>query len=440
MNDYPLFLDLTDRPVLVVGAGTVATKRVERLLTAGAQVRVIAPQASEQIAALALAGRLQWLPRSFRPEDVVGNWLVHIATGVAQVDDAAVAAADEQRIWSVRAADRQRSRAWSAATASVDGVTVAVSAGGDPRRAVAVRDAVAAGLRAGDIPARRRRKPSPDGGRVALVGAGPGDPELVTLRARRLLKSADVVVADHLAPAALLDGLDVDVEIKYAGKRPGHHSLTQEQINAFIVQRAREGHRVVRLKGGDPFLLGRGGEEALACKVAGVPVEVVPGISSAVSVPAAAGIPVTHRGITSSFVLLSGHAGARGIAEQVGAAPTDATLVLLMGTRHLAAIAETIIATGRPATTPAAVIADGWTPQQRTVTGTLADIADTAARARIGSPAVVVFGEVAALRNQLGDLAEPSALAGHTLPEHTAGTAGVDGGVGEHPLAGLVPA
>ncbi len=186
---------------------------------------------------------------------------------------------------------------------------------------------------------------------------------------------------------------------------------------------------MVRLKGGDPFLLGRGGEEALACIEAGVPVEVVPGVTSAFAVPAAAGIPVTQRGITASVLVLSGHDGPAGIAAQAAAAGPDATLVLMMGTAKLAAIADELIAGGRPATTPAAVVERGWTPRQRTVMGDLSEIAALAQRARIESPAVVVIGEVVSLRASLGDLARASADAGHALPEHTRDGNRVDGGL-----------
>jgi uroporphyrin-III C-methyltransferase/precorrin-2 dehydrogenase/sirohydrochlorin ferrochelatase len=419
MNDYALFLDLSGRRVLVVGAGTVATRRIESLLGAGAAVDVVAPDASAAVARWAAEGRLAWHRRCFGDGDANGAWLVHAATGDPDVDAAVVADAESQRVWSVRATDAAASPAWSAATAVRDGVTVAVNGGRDPRRAQALRDGIAAGMASGDLPLRRRRKPSPDGGRVTLIGAGPGDPDLLTIRGRRLLRQADVVVTDHLVPAAALAGLDADVEIRYAGKRPGHHSLRQEEINDFIVGRAREGHRVVRLKGGDPFLLGRGGEEALACLAAGVPVEVVPGVTSALSVPAAAGIPVTHRGITSSVLVLSGHGGPAGIARQAAAAPADATLVLLMGTRTLSAVAAALIADGRCPQTPAAVIERGWTPQQRTLVATLADIAEVATRAGAQSPAIVVVGDVVSLRTSLGDLATSSTDAGHTLPRHT---------------------
>lgn len=424
MNDYALFLDLTGRRVLVIGAGEVATRRIALLLAGGARVEVIAPRASAEISEWRAAGALSWQPRPFRPADVDGAWLVHTTTGIADVDHAVVAAAEAAGVWSVRASDATSSPAWSAATTSRDGVTVAVNGGRDPRRAVAVREGIAAAMADGDIPLRRRRR-SPDVGRVTLIGAGPGDPELLTLRGRRLLRQADVVITDHLVPAALVAGLEADVEVHYAGKRPGHHSLSQAQIDALIVDRASHGHHVVRLKGGDPFLLGRGGEEALACLRAGIPVEVVPGVTSALSVPAAAGIPVTHRGITSSVLVASGHDGAAGIARQAADAPSDATLVLLMGTRTLAAVSEALIRSGRPASTPAAIIEKGWTPQQRTVTGTLGDIADLARVTGVASPAIVVIGDVVRLRPMLGDLARPSVDAGHALPEHAAAAHGV---------------
>ncbi len=419
MNDYALFVNLEGRRVLVVGAGPVATRRIESLLGSGALVDVVAPQATSTVASWSCEQRLTWRARGFEPGDVEQAWLVHAATGDPVVDDAVVAAAEAARIWSVRASDAAASPAWCGTTTAQDGVTVAVNGGRDPRRAVAVRRGIASALADGEIPLRRRRKPSPTGGGVTLIGGGPGDPDLLTIRGRRLLRQADVVVTDHLVPAAVLADLDADVEIRYAGKRPGHHSWTQQEIDAFLVQRASEGHRVVRLKGGDPFLLGRGGEEALACVRAGIPVEVVPGVTSALSVPASAGIPVTHRGITSSVVVLSGHGGPNEVARQACEAPADATLVLLMGTRTLGATAEALVASGRPATTPAAIIERGWTPAQRTEVGTLADIADIARRSGVASPAIVVVGDVVALRGSLGDLARSSAAAGHALPQHT---------------------
>ncbi len=429
VNDYALFLDLRGRRVLVVGAGPVGARRIEALLANGAVVDVVAPTATPEVTERAIEGSLRWYARPFADADITGAWLVHAATGDPDVDAAVVSAAEAARIWSVRASAAEQSPAWCAATTARDGVVVAVNGGRDPRRAQAVRAGISEALATGDIPLRRRRKPSPSGGSVALIGGGPGDPDLLTIRGRRLLRQADVVVTDHLVPSSVLADLDADVEVRYAGKRPGHHSRSQQRINDFLVQRAQEGHRVVRLKGGDPFLLGRGGEEALACVRAGVPVEVVPGVTSALSVPAAAGIPVTHRGITSSLVVLSGHEGPASIVRQACAAPGDATLVLLMGTQQLAEITAALMVGGRPSGTPAALIERGWTPEQRTLVGTLGDIAEVARRAAAVSPAIVVVGDVVSLRASLGDLARCTPEAGHTLPEHTRDAPKAEGAV-----------
>ncbi|MFN8126617.1 MAG: SAM-dependent methyltransferase [Candidatus Nanopelagicales bacterium] len=184
-------------------------------------------------------------------------------------------------------------------------------------------------------------------------------------------------------------------------------------MNELIVDRASEGQVVVRLKGGDPFVLGRGGEEALACLDAGIPVEVVPGITSAVSVPAAAGIPVTHRGLSTSVLLLSAHEGADDVVRRAANTPEDTTLVLLMGVRHLAETADALITAGRPADLPAAVVSAGWTPEQQVVRGTLTTIATDAAG--LGTPAVVVIGQVARLHDTLGLLGHASVDAGHGI-------------------------
>ncbi len=213
-----------------------------------------------------------------------------------------------------------------------------------------------------------------------------------------------MVVTDRLGPTSLLSELGPDVAIIDVGKTAGNHPIPQDEINRILVEHAQAGRTVVRLKGGDPFVLGRGGEEALHCLAHDVPVEVVPGVTSAVSVPAAAGIPVTHRGITTSLVIASAHAGAGQALDAARTAPHDATLVLLMGLSGLAGTADELIASGREPGTPVAVISDGWTPRQRTVTGTLASIAGDVAAAGLPGPAVIVVGDVVALRAELGDL------------------------------------
>lgn len=399
---YPAFLDLAGRRTLVVGGGPVAARRAAGLLDAGAVVEVVAPWLCEDLALLVADRRVEWHAREYASGDVDGAWFVHTATGDRLVDDAVAADAEAARVWCVRADDASRSAAWTPAVArGADGVVLAVSGGGDPRRARAVRDAVAAALESGTLPVRRTRR-SASAGVVHLVGGGPGDEELLTVRGRRLLALADVVVVDRLAPRSVLSQLAADVEVIDCGKTPGHHQLTQDQINEVLVERARQGLTVVRLKGGDPFVLGRGGEEALYCHAAGVPVTVVPGVTSVVSVPAAAGIPVTHRGVTTSFALVSAHDGISAVVEAAAAHSASTTLVLLMGVRLLRSSAATLIDAGRPPSTPVAIVERGWTATQRTTVGTLADIADLAEARGVESPAVVVVGDVVALRGQLG--------------------------------------
>jgi uroporphyrin-III C-methyltransferase len=202
--------------------------------------------------------------------------------------------------------------------------------------------------------------------------------------------SADVIVYDRLAPVALLDVVDPDVELIDAGKAPGRHTLTQGEINDVIVDRARRGRRVARLKGGDPFVLGRGSEEVLACAAAGIPVEVVPGLTSAVSAPAAAGIPVTHRGLSTGFVVISGHA-----IDDLGAlASTDLTIVVLMGVAQLPALVAELTRGGRSTSMPVGIIERAYSPDQRVTIATLETIVDTAAREKVANPAIIVVGDV----------------------------------------------
>lgn len=418
---YPLALDLGGRRAVVVGGGPVAARRAAGLVAAGAAVEVFAPWASEDLREQAAAGALVWHAREYLVGDLVDPepaWLVHTATGDRPVDDAVAAHAEAARIWCVRADDAVASSAWTPAVARggadgpAEGITISVTAGGDPRRAVAVRDAVAAALDSGTLPVRRVRGSasahSGSGagrvGRVSLVGGGPGAEDLITVRGRALLAAADVVVVDRLGPRGLLATLGTDVEVIDVGKTPGNHPVGQERINELLVLHAKAGKHVVRLKGGDPFVLGRGGEEALHCAENAVPVEVVPGVTSAVSVPAAAGIPVTHRGITASFVVASAHEGADAVTAALRDAPVDATLVLLMGVTRLAETAAGLVRAGRRPETPVALIESGWTPAQRTTVTTLERAADDAEAAGVRAPAIVVVGDVVAVRERLGDL------------------------------------
>ncbi|MDF9279503.1 uroporphyrinogen-III C-methyltransferase, partial [Arthrobacter sp. EH-1B-1] len=242
----------------------------------------------------------------------------------------------------------------------------------------------------------RRHRTAEGMGTVALVGGGPADAGLITTRGRRLLAMADVVVADRLGPRSLLTGLSADVQVIEVGKLPGHHPVPQDEINRILVEQALLGNRVVRLKGGDPYVLGRGGEEEAYCRDHGVPVEVVPGVTSAISVPAAAGIPVTHRGVAKGFSVITGH---EDIRQQTGLIPpgSDHTLILLMGVALLRSSAASLITGGRKASTPVAIIENGWMESQRVTTGTLETIADLAELRDVKSPAVIVVGNVVAL-------------------------------------------
>ncbi|MDQ0849129.1 uroporphyrin-III C-methyltransferase/precorrin-2 dehydrogenase/sirohydrochlorin ferrochelatase [Arthrobacter sp. B3I9] len=388
---YPTALRLLGRPVLVVGAGPVAARRAKGLLDAGAVVTVVAPLASPALRELADAGLLTWEPRQYRTSDVDGVWFVQTATGNSEVDARVSADAEAQRIWCVNASDHESSAAWTPAVAVMDDVKIAVNAGGDPRRAMALRDAVATALETGDLPLRRRRASRIDTaqGSVALVGGGPGDTGLITVRGRRLLGQADVVVADRLGPRELLSELAPDVRVIEVGKTPGHHPVPQSEINRILVDEALLGHRVVRLKGGDPYVLGRGGEEAEFCRQNGVEVEVVPGVTSAISVPAAAGIPVTHRGLAKGFSVVTGH-------EELSEVPAraDHTVILLMGVGQLRDSAASLARAGLPAGTPVGIVENGYLPNQRVTIGTLGTIADQAEAAGVANPAVIVIGDV----------------------------------------------
>jgi uroporphyrinogen III methyltransferase/synthase len=241
-------------------------------------------------------------------------------------------------------------------------------------------------------------------GLVWLVGAGPGDPGLITLRGKECVSGADVIVYDALCNPKLLQYARPDCEIVYAGKQAGLHALKQDEINALICEKALAGWRVCRLKGGDPFVFGRGGEEALYLRERGVDFEIVPGVTAAVAVPAYAGIPVTHRHISTSVRFITGHEDPTKPESELDfdeIAATRGTLVFLMGVQNLAMIAEKLIRAGKEADTPAAVIADGTLPRQRTVLGTLADIAERCEREGISPPAIAVVGEVARLRERL---------------------------------------
>ncbi|MEY4743721.1 MAG: uroporphyrinogen-III C-methyltransferase [Actinomycetota bacterium] len=393
MTIYPLGLRIAGKRTLVVGGGAVGTRRAIGLLAAEAEVVVISPAVSAEIAALAQTGQVTWLERGFEAGDTAGAWLVHTATGVAEVDAQVAAEAEVNRILCVNAAVAEDSTAWVPAVVRHDGLTVASFGGGDPRRSMALRDAIKALLEAGELAAPREREVAGIGtqvpGTVALVGGGPGHAGLITARGLELLKNADVVVSDRLGPTQLLDELAPTALVINVGKMPDHHPIPQEEINQILVDQALAGKKVVRLKGGDPYVLGRGGEELQFCAEHGVAVEVVPGVTSAISVPAAVGIPVTHRGVSTGFTVITGH---EALAPLAGG--RDHTVVILMGVNSLKESAAALASSERGAGCPVAIIEDGYGKNQRVSFGTLGTIATIAKERKVQSPAIIVVGDV----------------------------------------------
>ncbi len=399
---YPSGLRLAGRRVVVVGGGHVAQRRIPGLLIAGARVVLVAPEASPAVEAMAESGEVEWRRRGFAPADLDGAWYVVAATADEAVNTEVGDEAEARQIFCVRSDDAPRASAWTPAVGRHDDLTVAVLANRQPRRSAAVRDELLEALRDGVVGrhAEAEAEGTPVVPEVVLVGGGPGDPALVTVAARRVLSAADVVVADRLAPRALLDELSPDVELVDVAKLPRGRAALQEEINRLLVDRARKGKRVVRFKGGDPFVFGRGYEEALACAEAGVPVRVIPGITSAIAVPASVGIPVTHRGVAHEFTVLSGHLApdhADSLVDWPTVARLRGTLVLLMAVHHLGAIAAALIDGGRERSTPVAVVSEGTMPGERTLLSTLSEVGAEMLRTEVRPPAIVVVGGVVAV-------------------------------------------
>jgi len=448
---YPVFLDLRGRRAVVIGGGAVAEQKVHGLIAAGAHVTLVSPETTPPLADLARRGAIEIRRRPYRPGDLAGAWLAIAATDDRSVNEAAWAEAERVGV-PLNAVDDLEHCSFIAPAIHREGdITVAVSTGGkSPALAVRLRQRIArlvgraearlcallgelrpelAGrvpdarartalwyeivdsdvidyVRRGDVEGARRRieellgphplSPSPfgRGGTVYLVGAGPGDPGLITAQGLELLRSAEVVVYDRLVSPALVAAAPASAERVFVGKQPHETGTRQQDINALLVDRARRGRTVIRLKGGDPFVFGRGAEECEALRAAGVPFQVIPGVTSATAVPAAAGIPVTHRRVASAFAVVAGH-------ECDGRSDLDwealarlPTLVVLMGLSALPDIVARLRAQGMAPDTAAAVIASGTLPEQRSVVGTLDDIADLVARAGLQPPVTVVIGEV----------------------------------------------
>ncbi|MEO3429061.1 siroheme synthase CysG [Pelagibius sp. CAU 1746] len=450
MRYFPAFHDLTARPSLVVGGGEAAARKLRLLMKAGARPVVVAPKAVAEIAALARRGEITWHPRAFRAGDVAGCGLVIGASGLAAVD-AAVAETARSRGVPVNVVDRPDLSSFiTPAIIDRDPVVIGISSGGDApilarqirarletllpanlgrlaRFAGAFRGAVAAqigdGLQrrrfwerffsgpvadkvlAGDETGARetmlglingRDAQRQEAGSVAIVGAGPGDPDLMTFKALRRLQEADVVLYDKLVGPEIVDYARRDAERIYVGKAKGHHTKTQDEINTLMAEQALAGKRVVRLKGGDPFIFGRGGEEMDYLQARGIAVEVVPGVTAAAGCAAAAGIPLTLRGTALAVTFLTGHAkDGEPELDWASLASGKQTLAVYMGVSTAATLAGRLIEHGLAAATPVAVIENGTRPEQKVVTGRLDTLAERLEVEGVTGPALIVIGEVA---------------------------------------------
>ncbi len=393
---YPLGLNLAGRAVLVVGGGPDAARRTRSLLAEGALVDLVAPDLHDTLRDLTSSPGLTWHERAFRPDDLDGARLVFLHVSDPGVRERVALAAEERRVLCVTddaapGPDRAAETTTSSTGASVDDAS----------------GTEAGGTRASGTRTRGPRKlGAQTPGTVALVGGGPGDPGLLTVRGRQLLADADVIVADRLGPTDLLPELARHARIIDVGKRAGYHKYTQDRINETLVEQAKLGLRVVRLKGGDPYVFGRGGEEVEFCRAHGVTTQVVPGVTSAISVPAAAGIPVTHRDMTHGFTVITAHQQLRHVPYMDGH-----TLILMMGVRGLERNAELLMAAGYPADTPVAVVERGWTPTQRTTVAQLDTIARVAREREVTAPAVIVVGRVGALAHESSAIPGPQGSA-----------------------------
>lgn len=395
-DPYLAGLCLAGRRVVVVGGGTVAQRRLPGLLAAGADVEVVAPECTPAVEAMAAAGELRWTARGYREGDLDGAWYAIACSDDPAVNAAVGGEAQRDRVFCVRADDAPAGSAVTPAVGHHDGLTIGVLAGRRPRRSAAVRTALVEALQSGLV--SDTADPVTPG--VALVGGGPGDPELITVRGRRLLARADVVVTDRLGPRDLLDTLAPHVEVIDASKIPYGRAMNQARINELLVEHVRAGRFVVRLKGGDPYVFGRGFEEVLACTEAGVPVTVVPGVTSAFAAPAVADVPVSHRGVAHEIVVVSGHVAPgdpRSLVDWPALARLRGTIVLLMAVERIDAFAAALIEGGRAPDTPVAVVQDGTMRIQRSVRATLATVGDVVRDQEIHPPAVVVIGAVAGL-------------------------------------------
>lgn len=460
MKVYPLFADLAGRPVLVVGGGAVGERKAAALLDAGATVTVGALAFTPALRAWIASGRVMALEGAFEASWLDGHWLVIAATGQTLLNRRIASLAAQRRIFTNVVDDAALSSFHVPAVVDRAPLTVAISSGGDaPMLARLVRErlevllepalgplaALAARLRgrirarlpeasvrrrfyeqmfAGPVLPLLRRGQSAEAeaeaeralggaiasreGSVVLVGAGPGDPGLLTLAGLRALNEADVILHDRLVSAEVLSLARRDATRIEVGKEAGNHHATQERIHELMLEHARAGRRVVRLKGGDPFVFGRGGEELECLRAHGIPYEVVPGVTAALACAAYAGVPLTHRDHAQSVRLLTAHCrGEHDTLDWPALAQERQTLAVYMGVSELGTLQERLLAHGRAPGTPFALVENGSRPEQRVVTGTLGRLADLAAVHEVRSPALLILGEVAALADRLAWFGAP---------------------------------
>ncbi|TPG10218.1 uroporphyrinogen-III C-methyltransferase [Rhodanobacter glycinis] len=460
MKLYPLFADLSRRAVLVVGGGPVAERKIAALLGAQAQVTVNAPTLTPQLQRWTTEGRIAHRPDAFQESWLDRVWLVVAATSDIELNRLIATFAELRRIFVNVVDDAVLSSFHVPAVVDRSPLIIAISSGGEaPMLARLLRErletlldhslgalaTLAARLRKRirvrhpDMAARRRfyeslfagpvasllRQGRPDAARqtaeqalasspvasagsVVLVGAGPGDPGLLTLRALRALNEADVILHDRLVSAEVLDLARRDAERIEVGKQAGYHHTTQDGIHALLLRHAQAGRRVVRLKGGDPFVFGRGGEELEFLREQGIPYEVVPGITAAVACAAYAGVPLTHRDHAQSVRFVTAHCqSSRDTLDWTALAQERQTLAVYMGVAELGGLRARLIEHGRAPSTPFALIENGSRPDQRVITGTLANLAERAAFHAVHSPALLILGEVAALATSLAWFGQP---------------------------------
>ena len=465
MNYFPVFFDLTGQKVLIVGGGEVALRKISLLERTGALITVVAPYITPELLDRAAAGKLNLVNREFSPDDLHGARLVIVATSRRAVNRWIASLSESRNIPVNVVDDLEASRFIVPAIIDRDPVLVAVSTGGSsPVLARRLRERLealiparigelASWLRALRESTRRKLRDTGErrrffeavvdgpaarrfidgdnqgatriarrllattaaapraAGEVTLVGAGPGDPELLTLKGLRALQDADVILHDRLVPSAVLDLARRDAARICVGKAAGNIGSTQQEINALLIEHAKQGKRVVRLKGGDPFVFGRGGEELQALAAARINFSVVPGITAALGAAAYAGIPLTHRDHAQSVSFVTGHSQEQGREPDWRAlAMPGATAVFYMGLARLDHIVERLLAHGAEPVRPAGIIAQGTTPNQRVITATLATIRDVSSGANLESPALLIVGEVVALHSTLAWFGAAAAL------------------------------